>query len=205
MIGLALIACMAIGIGAWSAESSPKAKAEEHKHEEGEEGHSDYEKSGEHAKADGHTDKDEHGEGEKHAEGEKPDEHGHGGGGHGGGHEEEGGSAVGPDKGIVESGERGMKLSAEAVATIKPATIPWQAGSFVIPYDGLVRIKESKSVFRLRDGFYKRVPAIVESRDGDKVRVRVEGLNAGDQIVVSQAGFLRIAEVIQTEGAAHHH
>lgn len=144
----------------------------------------------------------------EHTEGEK-DEHAEG-GGHGDEHEkegghEEGGAAIGPDKGIMEKGPLGIKLSPEAIKTINTTTVAWSSESFSIPYKALVRIKETKSIFRLRNGFYKRVPVKVSSRQGDSVSVRAEGLQAGDQIVVSNVGFLRIAEVITEEGAAHSH
>lgn len=206
---LSLMLCLGIGYRAWSEDKhehgKQEKKTEEHGHGEGKDGPAKSE-SDDH----GHD----HGEGEKknHAEG-KADEHGHAKGEehkdeHGkdgeGGHEE-GGSVVGPDKGIIEKGALGMKLSSEAISTIQPEMIPWQPGSMTIPFLGLVRIKESKSVYRVRNGFYKRVPVTVESRQGEKVTIRVPGLVAGDQIVISQTGFLRIAEVITEEGASHSH
>lgn len=141
----------------------------------------------------------EHGEeeSEEHSD-EHGDEHGHG-------HEEEGGGPIGPDKGILEKTELGMRLSPEAIATIAPGTVAWKPGPVTIPYEGLVRIKETKSVFRVRNGFYKRVPARVLSRQNDSLTVQVEGLEAGDLLVTTQAGFLRIAEVILVEGASHSH
>lgn len=209
MILLSVLMCLGLGYRAWSEDKHDHGKKEKkvgehgHAHEEGEEEDHANGETDEH----GHAHKE--GEKEVHAEG-KTDEHGEGEehkgeageGGHG---HEEGGSVVGPDKGIIEKGALGIKLSPEAVSTIQPEMIPWQAGSMSIPYLGLVRIKESKSVYRVRNGFYKRVPVTVESRQGEKVTIRVPGLAAGDQIVISQTGFLRIAEVITEEGASHSH
>lgn len=208
-IFLSLVLCAGIGYRAWSEDKHDHAKEQkkdEHGHENGNEedhaeehSHAPDEKGGEEAHS--HAPDEKGGEaGHEHAEG---DEHGHSeGGGHG---HEEGGSVVGPEKGIVEKGPLGIKLSEEAVKTIQPETIAWQSGSVTIPYQGLVRIKDTKSVYRVRNGFFKRVPATVESRQGDRVTVRVAELQAGDKIVISQAGFLRIAEVITEEGASHSH
>lgn len=186
LVVLSLVLCLGVGYRAWSEDKHDHGKQEKKKDEHGHD----------------HGEDEEHSEGEEHGHSEG-DEHGHAEGGHDG--HEEGGSVVGPEKGIVEKGPLGIKLSEEAIKTIQPETIPWQAGSISIPYQGLVRIKDTKSVYRVRNGFFKRVPVVVESRQGDRVTIRVSGLEAGDKIVISQAGFLRIAEVITEEGASHSH
>jgi multidrug efflux pump subunit AcrA (membrane-fusion protein) len=45
----------------------------------------------------------------------------------------------------------------------------------------------------------------VLSRAGDNVTVQSAELRPGDKVVVSGLGFLRMAEVIAEEGAAHGH
>lgn len=185
LVVLSLVLCLGVGYRAWSEDKHDHGKEEEHSDAEGH-SHAPNEKKGEEGL--------DHAEGEEHGHSEG-DEHGH----------EEGGSVVGPDKGIVEKSALGIKFSDDALKTIQPETVPWQSGSITIPYQGLVRIKDTKSVYRVRNGFFKRVPAVVESRQGDRVTVRVNGLEAGDKIVISQAGFLRIAEVITEEGASHSH
>ena len=195
LIFLSLVLCIGVGYRAWSEDKHDHG-GKEHAEEEGH-SHAPDEKS--EKKGHDHAEAEEEG----HSEG---DEHGHAESGEGhGGHEEEGGGVVGPEKGIIEKGPLGIKLSEEAVKTINPESVIWQSGSITIPYQGLVRIKDTKSVYRLRNGFFKRVPAVVQSREGDRVTVTVAGLEAGDKIVVSQAGFLRIAEVITEEGASHSH
>lgn len=135
-----------------------------------------------------HQEGDDHG----HSDGEA-DEHG------------EENTAIGPDKGILEKGALGMKLSPEAVQTINPQSISWSGGVTIIPYKALVRIKDAKSIFRLRDGWYKRVPASIVSRSEENVTIQANDLQAGDKIIVSGLGFLRMAEVIAEEGASHGH
>lgn len=218
LVLLSLVLCLGVGYRAWSEDKHDHGKQEkkkdEHGHDHGEEEHAEEEghshapdeKKGEEGHSHAPSEKGEE-KGHDHAVGEaghaESDEHGHAEGG--GGHEEEGGGVVGPEKGIVEKGPLGIKLSEEAVKTINPETVSWQSGSITIPYQGLVRIKDTKSVYRVRNGFFKRVPAVVQSRQGDRVTVSVAGLEAGDKIVISQAGFLRIAEVITEEGASHGH
>ncbi len=168
---------------------APKEKGEQN-HDE----HKDHEEEDHGKEEAGHDHKEDSKDKHAHEEGEK--------GGHG---HDEGGAAIGPDKGIMEKGPLGIKLSPEAIKTISSTAIQWNGENLTIPYKALIRIKDTKSIFRLRDGWYKRTPVTVLSRQGESVTLRAEGLQTGDQIVISNVGFLRIAEVITEEGAAHSH
>lgn len=99
---------------------------------------------------------------------------------HGGG--EGAGAQVGPDKGITEKGPNGFKLSTEAIKTIGFKTLEIQT-SLEVPKEAIVTAKDEKSFYRIRDGWYKRIPL-------DK-----KELQAKDQIVISQLGFLRVIEI----------
>lgn len=158
-----------------------------HAHEEGEtnehsDEHSDHSKEEEEEHEHG---KDE--EGHKHAESEKES------------------SSVGPEKGILAKSDDGFKLSPEAEKTIGISTIPVSNGSVRIHQKAIVKTKSEKSVFRLRDGWYKRVPIEFVSKESEFTVVKGSLLKSGDQVVSTNVGFLRMAEVFSEEGAEHSH
>ncbi len=127
-----------------------------------------------------HDDEKEH----KHADGEEAhegDEHG----------EEEGGSVTGPDKGILEKGENGFKLAPEAIATFEMKTGTVTTSLQSLPKEVIVSIKDKKYVYRVRDGWIKRV--------------RINDIKPGDQIVIAATGFVRTAEMVAEEGVAQGH
>lgn len=180
-----LIAALAYGASPIAVANDEHAeKAKEH-HEHGKDEHEE----SEHKEADHHEhEKEEHGD---HAEAGEHGEHG------------EGAASVGPDKGILEKGPLGFRLSPEALKTIGPKTAPYSAAA--IPCEAVVSVKDGKFVFRSRDGWFKKVPIAVLSKTNGSCSVRTEELKSGDQIVTSQSGFLRIAEVLLEEGASHSH
>jgi hypothetical protein len=94
-----------------------------------------------------------------------------------------------------------MRLSPEEIQTIGPRVVRWEGGPILIPYKALVRVKDSKSIFRLRAGWYKRISAVIVSRAGESVTVLAADLRTGDEVVVSGLGFLRTAEVGSQAGA----
>ncbi|MES3039474.1 MAG: hypothetical protein V4736_16315 [Bdellovibrionota bacterium] len=120
------------------------------------------------------------------------------------GHEEEG-SAVGPDKGITEKGEDGFKLAPEAIKTIGIVEQKVTGSNLTLPSKAVVKIKYSKSVFRVRNGWYKRVPVVVESKQQKSWTVSSDELQIGDLVVVEGSGYLRVAEILLVEGASHSH
>lgn len=138
-------------------------------------------------------DKHEHKPGEKHEEGEK-EEHGHEEEGHD--HENEHGSeaeensAIGPDKGILEHGKNGFKLSPEAVANFGITTAKAQ-GPSQIPPAAIVKVKDEKFVYRFSEGWVKKL--------------HLDDVAAGDDLIITGNGFVRIAEVVATEGMAEGH
>lgn len=187
VISLAILGLISLGLTRFvSAESDSKpdsyehGKEEAHKHEDGheEEGH-------DHGKEDEHGHEDEHGLGEEEHEHGK-NEHGH----EEGGHEEEEASAVGPDKGILEKGKKGFRLSPEAIATFELKTAKF-AGLASTPKSAIVKVKDEKFLYRISEGWIKRVD--------------LDDVETGDEIVVSGMGYVRMAEVVAEEGMAHGH
>lgn len=178
-------------IAIWGALAFAEEK--KGKHEHGEEtksqaknkGHADEAEEKGHQHEDGEEEEEEHGH--KHAEGKEEEEHGE---------EDEGeASSVGPEKGIVAKSKEGLKLSVEAekVYDLKAVVIGTN-GIFRIPEEAVVYVKSEKSFFRVRDGWYKRLPLH-----------QVDKLRSGDKIVTSGTGFLRIAEIAAEGGASHGH
>ncbi len=178
-----------------------KSEKKGHAHAKGEENH----EHGKDEKNHGHV------KGEKeHDHGKNEKDHGHDHGkeekDHGQGHGEEGSAATGPDKGVLEKGPLGLRFSEEALRTIAASSIEFKGGdALTLPSDALVKIKDTKSVIRVRDGWHGRVAAEVVSRTADTVTVRARGLKAGDRVISSKAGFFRIAELLVEEGASHSH
>jgi hypothetical protein len=119
-------------------------------------------------------------------------------------HEEEN-TAIGPDKGITEKGDQGFKLAPEAIETFGLSFQDYSGGQITVSNDAIVRVKESQTLFRQREGWFERVEIISLSRNGGNATVQAKGLQAGDKVVVKGVGFLRTAEVIAEEGAGHEH
>ncbi len=164
-------------------EHSDHEGEEDHEHKEGEESHADHEDHEEH---------DDHGEeGEGHAHGDEE--------------EEEGSSVVGPDKGILEKGKEGFKLAPEAMKTFELKTEDIRAKVTEIIRPALVEIKNDKFIYRLRDGWIKKVSVKVLKKDNLKVTVDISQFKDGDQIIINGVGFVRTAELVAEEGVAHGH
>lgn len=142
---------------------------------------------------------DDHKEGEEHAhaEGEHADEANH--------DDEESSTTVGPDKGITEKAEAGFKLSTEAIKTMEIKSVPYAGGNLNLPVKALVQIKDEKTVFRIRDGWIKRVSVQVLQKGTDSFSITSKSFRDTDQIVTEGVGFLRISEIFSEEGASHGH
>lgn len=121
-------------------------------------------------------------------------------------HEEvEGNSAVGPDKGIIEKGENGFKLSPEAIKSFELKTQNISSGKLELPSASLVEIKDGKFVYRIRDGWIQRIPVKVIRKSKEKVSLELSQFKLGDQLIMGGTGFVRISELVVEEGIAHGH
>lgn len=165
------------------------------------------------SKSNDHDDHDDGGsehedEGHDHKEEEKSHESvGHGHGGEGGEHGEEENAQVGPDKGITEyDEEKGFKLSSEALKNFDIKTMQVVSSElFTVDSNVVVHVGQEKNLFRLRDGFFKRIDYSQISKNGSKITMRSKDLKSGDQIVIQGLGFLRISEIAATGGAPEGH
>lgn len=129
------------------------------------------------------------------------------------GHKHEGGDEheeasvnVGPDKGIIEKSETdGIKLSKEAVETMLIKTIDVSSQQISISDAAIVKIKDEKYIYRLRNGWFKRSEIQVIQKNGKTLIVKISDFKIGDKIVVEGLGFIRTSEIFSEEGATHSH
>lgn len=120
-------------------------------------------------------------------------------------HEEEN-SAVGPDKGITAYEEdKGFKLSPEAEKTFEITTSAFSGGSISLPKSAVFRGLEVTNLFRVRDGFYRRIDFKTLSKTADRIVVSSPDLASGDRVVLTGVGFLRIVELQAGGGIEDHH
>lgn len=124
----------------------------------------------------------------------------------GGEHEEEN-SSIGPNKGITIFNEAdGFKLSPEAIKNFELRTVklrnvePWS-----IPVSAVLNSGEEINVYRLRNGFYKRIDFSIVSKGDKELKIRTSELKPGDEVVTQGVAFLRTAEVVAIGGAPEGH
>lgn len=197
------------------APNSPDCKTkhseeDEHDHDHPEEkdghSHSAEEKPDEHAhddhagkEEDKHEGHDDHKEEHAHAKGDDHDkEEGHG--------HEEGSSQVGSEKGVLEASEaNGFKLSPEAIKNFELKYVLVEKASIKLPTEAILHAKEEKNIYRLRDGFIKRVDFKVISKSRAEYIIESKELKSGDQILIKGLGFVRMAEIAAFGGAPEGH
>lgn len=185
-------------------------------------------KEGSHAedkvKLDDHHDEDDDHDGEKkddHAkekQGEHKDKHDekpHGEAGHDEkGHNEEGhaeeaeeNSQVGPDKGILAaSAEDGFKLSPEALVNFEVKTLKIiSKDSVELPENAVVYAGQEINIYRVRDGFFKRIDFTKMNQKGKNIIIKSPDLSTNDEVVIEGIGYLRLAELAAFGGAPEGH
>lgn len=159
-----------------------------------------------------HSDKHDHENESKEASGGDHDDHdkeadGHNHAKESGGHEEEESGNVGPDKGILEANEEmGFKLSHEALKNFELKTQKISgAGPWTVPLAARLLSGEEINIYRLRDGFFKRIDFNLIKKMSQHISLHSKELRSNDEIVVSGIGFLRIAELAAFGGAPTGH
>jgi len=124
------------------------------------------------------------------------------------GHEgEEQSASVGPEKGITEAHEdEGFKLSTEAIRNFEIETKkivnspPW-----LLPVSARLVSGEEINIYRLRQGFYKRIDFTLVSKLGENMNIKSDDLKAGDEVVIHGVGLLRAAELVAFGGEPEGH
>lgn len=144
------------------------------------------------AEQDHHDDKEDH---------ESEESHGHG------AEEKEESTSVGPEKGILEASEaQGVKLSPEALRNFELKTQKLAGnGPWTFPISARFQSGEEVNLYRLRNGFFKRIDFVQNSRTSQQLVATSKELRAGDEVVIAGLGYLRIAEVTAFGGNSEGH
>ncbi len=154
---------------------------DEHKNKDKSKGH-DEDKEDDHGVAGEHDDHGEHEEGEENPQ-------------------------VGSTKGILEANETsGFKLSPEAEKNFGIQKIKVGNATLVeIPKEAILTAVSEVNIYRVREGFYKRIDFIKMKDANNLISVKSKDLKSGDEIVIRGLGFLRIAELAAFGGAPEGH
>lgn len=168
----------------------------EHDHSKTEENHDDQNdhKGHDHST---HDNLDDH-KGHDHSKNDEHDDHK--------GHDHGASKAIGKGKAIeVVDEKKGFKLSKEAIKTLKLKLQNVDGDEFEISKSTLVSSKSIKGVYRFRTGFFKLLNAriLIETKSGYKVKVA--GVEFGDQIVINGVGLLRVTDVYSTDKSEYGH
>ncbi|MGE3973711.1 MAG: hypothetical protein AB7F59_04210 [Bdellovibrionales bacterium] len=138
----------------------------------------------------------EHGHSEKHEEAHA-DEHGD--------KHEESSPIVGAEKGITSFNAEGFTLSSEATASFAIQTLDVKGAHLTLPKDALVTVKDTVSIFRLRENRYKRISVKILKKNGSSALVESPSLKSSDKVITRGAAFLRVAEIAAEGGVSHGH
>jgi hypothetical protein len=100
----------------------------------------------------------------------------------------------------------GIQLSAEAIKNFDlKSLVLTSSGPWDIPNSAVLNSLEEVNVYRLRNGFYKRIDFKLISKAGTSIKIRSDDLIKGDAIVIQGVGFLRTAEITASGGAPEGH
>lgn len=118
--------------------------------------------------------------------------------------EEEGSAKIGPGQGIESYDEHeGLKLSKQALKNFGIQSValtgpgPWRLPDLARVYSG-----EEVNLYRLRNGYFFRIDFKELGRGAGFLTVSSGALKAGDRIVTSGQGYLRITEIAASGGAS---
>lgn len=125
---------------------------------------------------------------------------------HGNEEKKEGEKNVGPKKGVTSFDEvKGFTLSNEAIKNFSIKTEALEGnGPWVIPATALLLTGEEKNIYRLRDGYFKRIDIEVVEKVASKILFKSLEVKSGDSLVVQGVDFIRTAEVDATSGESGH-
>jgi len=165
-----------------------------------------YEDKHDHAK---HEDKVDHKDEDKHdhAKHEDKDEHKDANKESHEGHDEEGGGkAIGKGKAILKVDKlKGFKLSKEAIKTLDIKLKTVDGDTFNVAKTTLVTSKSEKGIYRFRAGYFKFLSAKILKKTSNGYKIKVKGVDFGDQVVVNGLGLLRVTDVYSTDNSNYGH
>lgn len=110
-------------------------------------------------------------------------------------HGESGTARIGKAFAVQEaSEENGLRFSEAALKTMGIKTVSIDAsGSVIVPKEALVRSQDKTAVFRLRDGFFKKID--LTNYKNSLPKLQHPSLRTGDSLVVLGAPLLHVAEL----------
>ncbi|MBC86464.1 MAG: hypothetical protein CL677_04730 [Bdellovibrionaceae bacterium] len=159
-----------------------------HDHSKQEEKHDDHDdhKGHDHSKHDDHDDHSKHSDNK--------------------GHDHGASKAIGKGRAIeIVDEKKGFKLSKEAIKTLKLRLQNVDGDQFEISKATLVSSKSIKGVYRFRAGFFKLLSAKILKETKSGYKVKVAGVEFGDQIVINGVGLLRVTDVYSTDKSEYGH
>ena len=122
------------------------------------------------------------------------------------GHDHGDSKAIGKGKAIeIIDEKKGFKLSKEAIKTLKLRLQNVDGDQFEISKTTLVSSKDIKGIYRFRAGFFKLLNAKILKETKSGYKVKVAGVEFGDQVVINGVGLLRIADVYSTDKSEYGH
>ena len=122
------------------------------------------------------------------------------------GHDHGASKAIGKGKAIeVVDEKKGFKLSKEAIKTLKIKLQNVDGDEFEISKSTLVSSKSIKGVYRFRAGFFKLLSAKILNETKTGYKVKVAGVEFGDQVVINGVGLLRVTDVYSTDKSEYGH
>lgn len=103
---------------------------------------------------------------------------------------------VGPGKAVVEASEKdGLKLSEKALKNLELDFMAVLGGTNIsVPASALVHFQDFSAIYRLRNGWFKMVE-IEPTIRGQMAQFNSKDISSGDQIVISNPGFIRVIEL----------
>lgn len=104
-----------------------------------------------------------------------------------------------------EPNTNGFKLNEKSTKKFGIQTLAVKEGTIEIPRDAIFKGLNEVNVYRLRDGFYKRIDFKTLETKKDALKISSSDLKMGDQIVTAGVGFLRIAEIAASGGISDSH
>lgn len=122
------------------------------------------------------------------------------------GHDHGASKAIGKGKAIeIVDEKKGFKLSKEAIKTLKLRLQNVDGDEFEISKTTLVSSKSIKGIYRFRSGFFKLLNAKILKETKSGYKVKVAGVEFGDQIVINGVGLLRVTDVYSTDKSEYGH
>lgn len=113
---------------------------------------------------------------------------------------------IGEGKAILVVDEvKGIKLSKEAIKTLKLKLQNIDGEIFEISKETLVTSRNLKGIYRFREGFFKFLPLKLIKEVNGRYLVNVKDLDFGDQIVTNGVGLLRVSDIYSKDNSEYGH